>query len=97
VSVLGRYVHNPSQKLWLAYHRIAKYLIRTKDFRLIFGTHDPLRRTEPYVFTDSDWAADLEKRKSTGPPISKTKSTGPPISARTCFFWMASPAVGKSS
>jgi hypothetical protein len=35
VSVLGRYVHNPSQKLWLAYHRIAKYLIRTKDFRLI--------------------------------------------------------------
>jgi hypothetical protein len=30
VSVLGRYVHNPSQKLWLAYRRIAKYLIRTK-------------------------------------------------------------------
>jgi hypothetical protein len=57
-------VHNPSQKLWLAYHRIAKYLIRTKDFRLIFGTHDPLRRTEPY--TDSDWAADLDNRKSTG-------------------------------
>ena len=32
VSVLGRYVHNPSQKLWLAYHRIAKYLIRTKTY-----------------------------------------------------------------
>jgi len=60
VSVLGRYVHNPCQKLWLAYHRIAKYLIRTKDFRLIFGTYDPLRRTEPYGFTDSDWAADLD-------------------------------------
>jgi hypothetical protein len=44
VSVLGQYVHNPSQKLWLAYHRIAKYLIRTKDFRLVFGTHDPLLR-----------------------------------------------------
>ena len=65
VSVLGRYVHNPSQKLWLAYHRIAKYLIRTKDFRLIFGTYDPLHRTEPYGFTDSDWAADLDNRKST--------------------------------
>ena len=34
VSVLGRYVHNPSQKLWYAYHHIAKYLIRTKDFHL---------------------------------------------------------------
>jgi hypothetical protein len=66
VSILGRYVHNPSQKLWLAYHRIAKYLIRTKDFRLVFGTHDPLQRTEPYGFTDSDWAADLDNRKSTG-------------------------------
>jgi hypothetical protein len=82
VSVLGRYVHNPSQKLWLAYHRIAKYLIRTKDFRLVFGTHDPLRRTEPYGFTDSDWAADLDNRKSTGAYL---------------FFWMAPPAVGKSS
>jgi hypothetical protein len=66
VSVLGRYVHNPSQKLWLAYHRIAKYLIRTKDFRLVFGTYDPLQRTEPYGFTDSDWAADVDNRKSTG-------------------------------
>jgi hypothetical protein len=65
VSVLGRYVHNRSQKLWLAYHRIAKYLIRT-NFRLVFGTNDPLRRTEPYGFTDSDWAADLDNRKSTG-------------------------------
>jgi len=27
MSVLGRYVHNPSEKLWNAYHpRIAKYL-----------------------------------------------------------------------
>ncbi len=66
VSVLGRYVHNPSQKLWLAYHRIAKYLIRTKDFLLVFGTYDPLQRTKPYGFTDSDWAADIDNRKSTG-------------------------------
>jgi hypothetical protein len=66
VSVLGRCIHNPSQKLWLAYHCIAEYLIHTKDFRLVFGTHDPLHRTEPYGFTDSDWAADLDDRKSTG-------------------------------
>ena len=82
VSVLGRYVHNPSPNLWLAYHRIAKYMIRTKDFRLVFGTHDPLRRTEPYGFTDS-----------TGPPTSTTVS--PP--ARIYFSWMVPPAVGKSN
>ena len=58
VSVLCRYVHNPSPKLWLAYHRIVKYLIRTKDFRLVSITHDPLHRTEPYGFKDRDWAAD---------------------------------------
>jgi hypothetical protein len=64
VSVLGRCVHNPSLKLWHAYHRIAKYLIRTKDILLVFGNYDPLRRTEPYECTDSDWAADLDNRKS---------------------------------
>jgi hypothetical protein len=66
VSVLGRYVHNPSEKLWLAYHRIAKYLCYTKDYRLVFGTDDPTGNTQPYGYTDSDWAADLDHRKSTG-------------------------------
>ena len=66
VSVLGRYVHNPSEKLWLAYHRIAKYLIYTQDFRLVFGTTDPTGNLQPYGYTDSDWAADLDHRKSTG-------------------------------
>ena len=55
MSVLGRYVHSPSFKLWHAYHHIAKYLVRTKDFLLVVGNYDPLRRTEPYVFTGSAW------------------------------------------
>jgi hypothetical protein len=29
-------------------------------------THDPLHRTKPCGSTDSDWAADLDNRKSTG-------------------------------
>ena len=66
VSVLGRYVHNPSEKLWLAYHRIAKYLIFTQDFRLTFGTTDTEGIDGLYGYTDSDWAADLDHRKSTG-------------------------------
>jgi len=40
VPVLGRYVHNPGEKLWNAYSRIAKYLIKIRDFRLAFGTPD---------------------------------------------------------
>ena len=58
----SKYVHNPSLELWHAYHRVVKYLMRTKDF----DNYAPLlRRTEPYGFTDSDWAADLDNRKST--------------------------------
>ena len=35
VSVLGRYVHNPSQQHLDAYLRIARYLIKTKDLRTV--------------------------------------------------------------
>ena len=67
VSVLGRYVHNPSPKLWQGYQRVAKYLVGTKDFRLVYGTSDPENMSDmPYGFTDSDWSADLDHRKSTG-------------------------------
>ena len=49
VSVLGRYVHNPSEKLWNAYSRIAKYLIKTRDLKLVYGTPDiELMDLEPY-------------------------------------------------
>ena len=40
VAVLGRYVHNPSQKHLDTYLRIARYLIKTKDLRIVYGTHD---------------------------------------------------------
>ena len=40
VSVLRRYVHNPSQKHLDAYLRVARYLIKTKDLRIVYGTHD---------------------------------------------------------
>ena len=67
VSVLGRYVHNPSPKLWQGYQRVAKYLVGTRDFRLVYGTPDPENMSHlPYGFTDSDWSADLDHRKSTG-------------------------------
>jgi len=56
VSVLRRYVHNPSEKLWSAYSRIAKYLVETRDFKIVFGTPDiELMNLNPYGYSDSDW------------------------------------------
>ena len=65
VSVLGRYVHNPSQKHLDAYLRVARYLIKTKDFRIVYGTHDT-HGLVLYGFSDSDWGADPDSYKSTG-------------------------------
>ena len=66
VSVLGRYVHNPSLKHWESYVRVAKYLIRTKDYRLVYGTPDAENIDEPYFYTDSAWGDELDERRSTG-------------------------------
>jgi len=67
VSVLGRYVHKPSEKLWNAYSRIAKYLVKTRDLKLVYGTPDiELMVLEPYGHSDSDWGGCIDDRKSTG-------------------------------
>ena len=56
VSVLGRYVHNPSHKLWSAYERVCKYLIKTKDLLLVYGTPDVEGMQDVlYGSSDSDW------------------------------------------
>jgi len=65
-SVLGRCVHNPSEKLWNAYSRIAKYLVNTRDFKLAFGTPEiEFMDLEFYGHSDSDWGGSIDDRKST--------------------------------
>ena len=60
LSVLVRYVHNPSEKLLAAYDRIAKYLIKAKDIRIRFGSRDDKHRQgELYAFSDADWGGSL--------------------------------------
>jgi len=64
--VLGRYVHDPSEKLWNAYFQIAKNLVKTRDFKLVFGTPDiELMDLELYGHSNSDWGGSTEDRKST--------------------------------
>jgi len=60
LSVLVRYVHNPSEKLLAAYDRIAKYLIKAKDIRIRFGSRDDKHgQGELHAFSDADWGGSL--------------------------------------
>ena len=55
------------KKLCNAYSRIAKYLIKTRDLKLVYGTPDiELMDLEPYGHSDSDWGGCIDDRKSTG-------------------------------
>jgi hypothetical protein len=60
-------VHNPSAKLWEAYQRVCKYLVRTKDLCLVYGTPDREGlQGILYGGSDSDWGGCLDDRRSTG-------------------------------
>jgi hypothetical protein len=63
VSVLGRYVHNPSKRHLNAYLRVARYLINLDQ-----GPPHRLRhaRYPRCGFSDSDWGADPDSYRSTG-------------------------------
>jgi hypothetical protein len=67
VSVLGRYVHNLSVKLREAYERVCKYLVRTKDLRLVYSTPDREgMQGILYGGRGSDWGGCLDDCRSTG-------------------------------
>ena len=61
VSVVSRYVYNPTKKHWGAVKRIFAYLKGTVNMELVFqGTLSDL-----IGYTDSDWAGDIATRRST--------------------------------
>ena len=62
VSLISRYMENPTEKHLLAAKRILRYLQGTKDCGVFYkkGTRSDLIR-----FTDSDYAGDQDDRKST--------------------------------
>jgi hypothetical protein len=57
-------VHNPSQKHLDAYLRVVRHLIKTKDLRVVYDTHDT-HGLVLFGFSDSDWGADPERYRST--------------------------------
>ena len=62
VGILSRFMSSPAIKHWVGIKRILRYLKGTCDYGLIFngGDEDVL-----HGFTDSDWAGDVQTRKST--------------------------------
>ena len=63
VSILSRYMVNPTSHHWIAAKRVLRYLKGTIDFGLIYGK----RANDLNVigYSDSDFVSDVEDRKST--------------------------------
>lgn len=61
VGIVARYQSNPGQEHWTAVKGILKYLKRTRDYKLVYCSKDLV----PVGYTDSDFQADRDERKST--------------------------------
>jgi hypothetical protein len=62
IGMLSRYVSNPCVEHWKAAKSVLRYLAGTKNLGLCYGD-----RTQSFVgYTDSDFAGDVNQRKSTG-------------------------------
>lgn len=61
VGVVSRYMSNPGRKHWETVKGILRYLKATKDMRLCYGSQELCVKG----YTDSDYAGDLDSRRST--------------------------------
>ena len=62
VSELSRYLEKPSIEHVIAANRVLRYLVGTKDYKLLFDGNLPL---QPVAYADADYANDQETRRST--------------------------------
>ena len=61
VRVVNRYMADPGKEHWNAVKWIFRYLTSTRDFSILF---DQRASTEAAGYVDSDYAGDLDFRKS---------------------------------
>ena len=61
VDMVARYQSNPGQGHWTVINNILKYLKRTKDYALVYNAAELC----PLGYTDSDFQANQDSRKST--------------------------------
>ncbi|XP_070001847.1 secreted RxLR effector protein 161-like [Nicotiana sylvestris] len=67
VGVISRYMHNPGKGHWQAMKWILRYIHNTVDVGLVFEQED---NQSVIGYCDSDFAGDLDKRRSTTVPQS---------------------------
>lgn len=86
VSVLSRYSNNPSQAHINAVKRIFRYLAGTPNRGVTLGNNLNL-----VAFSDSDWAGDIDSRRSTtgyiisyGGPVAWFSRLQPTVALSTC-------------
>ncbi|KAM2659837.1 hypothetical protein EV2_022338 [Malus domestica] len=65
VDMVSRYMHNPGQEHWQEAKWILRYLHGTRDFGLCFERDDSGISHFAVGYVDSDYAGDLDGRKST--------------------------------
>ena len=61
IGIVSRYQSNPGLAHWIAVKHILKYLMRTRNYMLIYSGVD----LNPMGYTDSDFMSDKDNRKST--------------------------------
>ncbi|KAH9790306.1 Integrase catalytic domain-containing protein [Citrus sinensis] len=64
VGIVSRYMHNPGKGHWQAVKWILRYIQKTMDVGLLFERDDTLGQGV-IGYVDSDYAGDLDKRRST--------------------------------
>ncbi|KAH9659027.1 hypothetical protein KPL70_023708 [Citrus sinensis] len=64
VGIVSRFMHNPSKGHWQAVKWILRYIQKTVDIGLLFERDDTLGQGV-IGYVDSDYAGDLDKRRST--------------------------------
>jgi hypothetical protein len=62
MSLISRYMKNPTEMHLLAAKRILRYLQETRDFGLFYKKGEKLKL---FGFTDSDYAGDQDDKRST--------------------------------
>jgi hypothetical protein len=79
-NVLSRFIQNPGRPHWNALIHLVRYIIGTKDYGITYYCDTP-GGLNPITYTDSDYAACLDSRRSTSGVA--TKMAGGPT------FWMS--------
>ena len=95
VGVVSRYMHDPGKEHWQAVKWILRYIQSTVDVGLIFEQDDS---QHVVGFCDSDYAGNLDKRRSTTGYIFYTRKSTSQLevylTVNGCFIYYRSGVYG---